>query len=196
ARRALSPDRRRLSGLTQGDPTEPNIADPLCWLDFEFAGRNTTAGEAANLLWYLMALGGWLVPRYQPDVYARTLCLALPSHAGPRVDHLELHAATRHIDIRYSWNTGAGRHAAIAGALHGLCGQADGIGMDELRAFLALRILGVIPAARLTGEDLLLVLIKLAESQDPGTDLDAFFSTTPALHSDPVERSRDVPAPA
>ncbi|MFI8433993.1 hypothetical protein ACIGJO_09605 [Streptomyces sp. NPDC079020] len=76
-RHALAPDRRRFAGLTQGDPTEPNIADPLCWLDFEFAGRNTVAGEAANLLWYLMALGGWLVPHYQPDVYARTLRLAL-----------------------------------------------------------------------------------------------------------------------
>lgn len=78
-RHVLGPDRRWPTGVTQGDPTEPNIADPLCWLDFEFAGRNTIAGEAANLLWYLMALGGWLVPRYQPDVYARTLRLALPS---------------------------------------------------------------------------------------------------------------------
>lgn len=194
-RHVLGPDRRWPTGVTQGDPTEPNIADPLCWLDFEFAGRNTIAGEAANLLWYLMALGGWLVPRYQPDVYARTLRLALPSHTGPRVDHLELDAATRHIDIRYSWNTGAGRHAALARALHGLCGH-DGIGMDELRAFFALRILGVIPSARLTGHDLLLVLVKLAESQHPGTDLGTFLTTAPALHSDPAERSRNVPAPA
>lgn len=195
ARHTLSPDRLWPTGVTQGDPTEPNIADPLCWLDFEFAGRNTIAGEAANLLWYLMALGGWLVPRYQPDVYARTLRLALPSHTSPRIDHLEHHAPTRHIDIRYSWNTGAGRHAALAGAWHGLCGH-GGIGMDELRAFFALRILGVIPAARLTGHDLLLVLVKLAESQHPGTDLGAFLTTAPALHSDPAERSRNVPAPA
>lgn len=195
ARHTLSPDRLWPTGVTQGDPTEPNIADPLCWLDFEFAGRNTIAGEAANLLWYLMALGGWLVPRYQPDVYARTLRLALPFHTSPRIDHLELDAATRHIDIRYSWNTGAGRHAAIAGAVHGLCGH-GGIGMDELRAFFALRILGVIPSARLTSHDLLLVLVKLAESQHPGTDLGAFLTTAPALHSDPAERSRNVPAPA
>ncbi|WP_326766113.1 hypothetical protein OG978_17400 [Streptomyces sp. NBC_01591] len=194
-RHTLSPDRRWPTGLTQGDPTEPNIADPLCWLDFEFAGRNTIAGEAANLLWYLMALGGWLVPRYQPDVYARTLRLALPSHTRPRIDHLELDATTGHIDIHYTWNTGPGRHAAIAGALHGLCGH-GGIGMDELRAFFALRILGVIPAARLTGHDLLLVLVKLAESQHPGTELDVFLSTAPVLHSDPGERSRNVPAPA
>ncbi|MGW0392570.1 hypothetical protein ACWDYJ_17055 [Streptomyces sp. NPDC003042] len=79
----MAPDRRWLAGLTQGDPTEPNIADPLCWLDFEFAGRNTAVGEAANLLWYLMALGGWLVPDYQPDVYARTLRLALTAPATP-----------------------------------------------------------------------------------------------------------------
>ncbi|MET7873302.1 hypothetical protein [Streptomyces cyaneofuscatus] len=194
-RHTLSPDRRWPTGLTQGDPTEPNIADPLCWLDFEFAGRNTIAGEAANLLWYLMALGGWLVPRYQPDVYVRTLRLALPSHTSPRIDHLELHAATRHIDIRYSWNTGAGRHAAIAGTLHSFC-RLGGLGMDELRAFLALRILGVIPPTRLTGHDLLLVLVKLAESQHPGTDLSAFLTTAPALHSDPAERSRNVPTPA
>ncbi|WP_327415253.1 hypothetical protein [Streptomyces sp. NBC_01233] len=99
-RHVLAPDRRWLAGLSQGDPTEPNIADPLCWLDFEFAGRNTVVGEAANLLWYLMALGGWLVPRYQPDVYARTLRLALPPLSCPRIDHLELHAGRRHIDVK------------------------------------------------------------------------------------------------
>ncbi|MET8181734.1 hypothetical protein [Streptomyces sp. NPDC005336] len=195
ARRALDANRRWLAGLTQGDPTEPNIADPLCWLDFEFAGRNSAAGDTVNLLWYLMAMGGWLVPRYQPDVYARTLRLALPAQTSPRIDHVELHAAARHIDIRYSWNTGPGRHAAINGALHGLCGQGS-IGMDELHAFLALRILGVIPAGRLTGHDLLLILIKLAESQDPAASLDAFFTTAPAPHSDPGERSRNAPAPA
>ncbi|MCJ0868566.1 hypothetical protein [Streptomyces sp. AP-93] len=176
-RHALAPDRRWLAGLTQGDPTEPNVADPLCWLDFEFAGRNTAVGEAANLLWYLMALGGWLVPDYQPDVYARTLRLALPPQTRPRIEHLELNQRSRHIDVRYSWNTGPGRSAAIIRALDGLRGE-GGTALEEIHAFLALRILGVIPAARLTGHDLLLVLIKLAESQDPLTTLDAFFTTT------------------
>ncbi|MDK0520435.1 hypothetical protein [Streptomyces sp. ML-6] len=119
-RRTLAPDRRRLAALTQGDPTEPNIADPLCWLDFEFAGRNTVVGEAANLLWYLMALGGWLVPRYQPYAYARTLRLALLPLSRPHIEHLELHRDSRHIDVRYSWNIGPGRTAALTRALHGL----------------------------------------------------------------------------
>ncbi|MFJ8645124.1 hypothetical protein ACIRNI_03205 [Streptomyces sp. NPDC093546] len=195
-RHALAPDRRLLAGLTQGDPAEPNIADPLCWLDFEFAGLNTVAGEAANLLWYLMALGGWLVPRYQPDVYAHTLRLALPPLSRPRVEHLEMGRSSRHIDIRYSWNTGPGRGAAITRALDGLSGQSGRSGLEEIRAFLTLRILGVIPPSRLTGHDLLLVLIRLAESQDPHTTLDTFFTTTPASHPHPGERSSDVPAPA
>ncbi|MGW7359697.1 hypothetical protein ACWGI0_24465 [Streptomyces sp. NPDC054802] len=194
-RHALAPDRRRLAGLTQGDPTEPNIADPLCWLDFEFAGRNTVAGEAANLLWYLMALGGWLVPRYQPDVYARTLRLALPPLSSPRIEHLELHRSSRHIDVRYSWNTGPGRGAALTRALEGLGGE-RGSGLEDIRAFLALRILGVIPPSRLSGHDLLLVLIKLAESQDLHTTFETFFTTTPDPHPHPGERSSHVPSSA
>ncbi|MFJ2893983.1 hypothetical protein ACIO87_03735 [Streptomyces sp. NPDC087218] len=194
-RHALAPDRRRLAGLTQGDPTEPNIAGPRCWLDFEFAGRNSVAGEAANLLWYLMALGGWLVPRYQPDVYDRTLRLALPPLSRPRIEHLEPHPSSRHIDVRYSWNTSPGRTAALTRALNGLRIE-NGSGMEEIRAFLALRILGVIPPSRLTGHDLLLVLIKLAESQAPHMTLDTFFTTTPAPHPHPGERSGNVPAPA
>ncbi|MFD6226884.1 hypothetical protein ACFWFZ_08380 [Streptomyces sp. NPDC060232] len=152
-------------------------------------------GEAANLLWYLMALGGWLVPRYQPDVYARTLRLALPPLSYPGIEYLDLHEGSRHIEVRYSWNTGPGRSAAIARALDGLRGG-DGSGLEEIHAFLALRILGVIPASRLTGHDLLLVLIKLAESQDPLTTTDTFFTTTPAPHPYSGERSSHVPAPA
>ncbi|GHI02340.1 hypothetical protein AQI88_13420 [Streptomyces cellostaticus] len=194
-RHVLAPDRRWLAGLSQGDPTEPNIADPLCWLDFEFAGRNTVVGEAANLLWYLMALGGWLVPHYQPDVYSRTLRLALPPLSRPRIEYLDLHEGSRHIDVRYSWNTGPGRSAAVARALDGLRGG-DGSGLEEIHAFLAMRILGVIPTSRLTGHDLLLVLIKLAESQEPLTTIDTFFTTTPAPHPHSGERSSHVPAPA
>ncbi|GGS09584.1 hypothetical protein Snoj_16430 [Streptomyces nojiriensis] len=194
-RHSLAPDRLWLAGLTQGDTTEPNIADPLCWLDFEFAGRNTAAGEAANLIWYLMALGGWLVPRYQPDVYARSLRLALPPLTRPRIEHLELNEGRRHIDVRYFWDTGPGRSAAVTRALGGLRGE-GGSGLEEIRAFLALRILGVIPASRLTGHDLLLVLINLAESQDPLTAIGTFFTTTQAPHRNSGERSSNVPAPA
>ncbi|WP_328946918.1 hypothetical protein OG259_41050 [Streptomyces sp. NBC_00250] len=100
ARAALHPDSRWPSAITQGDPTEPNIATSAagaCWLDFEYAGRNTLAGEAANLPWYLLAFGGWLVPTYQPDVDARTL--HLPPAATPTAEHAEQSTHHRRLDL-------------------------------------------------------------------------------------------------
>jgi hypothetical protein len=165
-RQTLTPGSRWPTAITQGDPTEPNIADPLCWLDFEHAGRNTLAGEAANLLWYLMGMGGWLVPRYQPITYHRTLRLALPPRTMPRIERLR--ASTRNrIDIRYTWNVGAGRHAAFTRARRWLAPH-PGWFLHRTRAFLTMRILGIIPPSQLSGEDLLLTLIKAAECHTPG----------------------------
>ncbi|MFI2183861.1 hypothetical protein [Streptomyces sioyaensis] len=65
ARSALHPDDQWASAITQGDPTEPNIAAGAagaCWLDFEHAGRNTLAGEIANLH-VLMLRRGFCVRR-------------------------------------------------------------------------------------------------------------------------------------
>lgn len=177
ARRTLTPGSRWTTAITQGDPTEPNIADPLCWLDFEHAGRNTLPGESANLLWYLMALGGWLVPRYQPDTYQRTLCLALAPHTAPRIEYLALDENERHITLRYTWNAGPGRHAALTRALLHLAAPSTGF-LGEARAFLILRVLGVIAPALLSAEDLLLILVKAAECHDPATGLTDLFNPT------------------
>jgi hypothetical protein len=180
-RRTLSPDSRWMTAVTQGDPTEPNIAEPLCWLDFECAGRNTLVGEIANLLWYLLAMGGWLVPVYQPDIYARTLRLSLKPETTPRLEQLDISRRHRHIEVHYSWRVGAGRQAALTRLLYWLNSDlADAIGqhpddlLREIRAFLAMRILGVIPAARLGSSDLVLVMAKLAESQDICASLETF----------------------
>jgi hypothetical protein len=37
-RSALAGHTRWTTVITQGDPTEPNIAEPLCWLDFRTGG--------------------------------------------------------------------------------------------------------------------------------------------------------------
>ncbi|MGW8364100.1 hypothetical protein ACWGK1_26460 [Streptomyces wedmorensis] len=115
--------------------------------------------------------------------------------ARPRIEHLELRQSSRHIDVRYSWNTGPGRTAAITRALEGLQWE-YGSGLGEIRVFRALRILGVIPPSRLTGHDLLLVLIKLAESQAPHTTPGTFFTTALTPHPHPGERSSNVPSSA
>ncbi|MGA5819476.1 hypothetical protein ACPC54_16670 [Kitasatospora sp. NPDC094028] len=198
AREALCSARTWVTALTQGDPTEPNIADPLCWLDFEYAGRNTLAGEVAILIWYLLGMGGWLVPTYQPDVYARTLPLHLPPVATPRLEHVDHDERHRRLEIRYTWTVGAGRQAAIDCLLRRVRADlAPAAGLDpdrflaQIRHFLALRILGVIPPGRLTGHDLLLLLAKLAETQQPETVCQTFTRTQPAPATDHRPRRSD-----
>jgi hypothetical protein len=185
ARSELGPGRWWRTAITQGDPTEPNIAFPLCWLDFEHAGRSVLAGEVANLLWYLVGMGGWLVPRYQPDVYARTLRLALPPVSGPALTRADISTVHRRAVLTYVWGAGRGRAAAIRRLLawlDGDLGAAIGQASDQrdalLRPFLVLRILGVIPVSHLTRQDSLLILAKLAEVSDPDISLSDFARTT------------------
>jgi hypothetical protein len=170
-----------MSAVTQGDPTEPNIAIPLCWLDFEHAGRNALAAEAANLLWYLLGMGGWLVPRYQPAVYARTLRLARAPVVTPALEHLTISADRRIVELDYAWAVGHGRRAAIQWLCRWLSGDlAAAIGCPPaqvyaaLRPFLVMRMLGVIPATSLTTEDRFLLLAKLAENDHDGMTLTTF----------------------
>ncbi|GAA1336891.1 hypothetical protein GCM10009647_079560 [Streptomyces sanglieri] len=175
ARAALHPDSRWTTAITQGDPTEPNIATSAsgaCRLDFEYAGRNTLPGEIANLLWYLLALGGWLVPTYQSDIYTRTLPMHLPPTAIPAVEHAERSNRHHRLDLHCSWPAGPGRHTALTRLLDRLTtdlGDAAGLPrgqqLEALRPFLIAWILGAIPPRHLTVTDLLLVLAKLAEAQ-------------------------------
>lgn len=203
AREALRSGRHWLTALTQGDPTEPNIADPLCWLDFEYAGRNALSGEIAVMLWYLLGMGGWLVPTYQPDVYARTLPLHLPPVATPHLQPVEHDERHRRLEIRYTWPVGPGRQAAITRLLQRVRADlalAAGLSPDrflaQIRHFLTLRILGVIPPARLTGSDLLLLLAKLAEAQHPETVCEDFTRTDPLPATSPDDWTDDDHAPA
>jgi ADP-ribose pyrophosphatase YjhB (NUDIX family) len=171
-RSMLPPGGRHVTAVTQGDVTEPNIAGPLCWLDFEHAGRNALAGDAACLLWYLLGMGGWLVPAYQPGTYARTLRSPEPPVAAPAVSRL--HLAGDRIELDYTWNAGPGRRAALAAlraSLDGDLGAAIAPGgdiADVLAPFLAARILGVIPLGQMSGPHALLCLAWLAEAFHPG----------------------------
>ncbi|MGY5079323.1 hypothetical protein ACWIGX_19885 [Streptomyces nigrescens] len=198
ARGALHPDGQWTSAITQGDPTEPNIAASAagaCWLDFEHAGRNTLAGEIANLLWYLLALGGWLVPTYQRDVYHRTLPLHLPPAATPTIEHAELSSRHRRLDLHHTWPTGPGRHTALTRLLDRITtdlGDAAGLPrgrqLHALRSFLTLRILGVIPPHLLNPSDLLLLVAKLAQAQH-------LTDPAPFTHTDPLNDLASVENP-
>jgi hypothetical protein len=188
-RSALAGRIRCATAITQGDVTEPNITNPLCWLDFEHAGRNALAADTANLLWYLLGMGGWLVPTYQPGVYARTLRTPVPPVATPVIDYLRVTA--RHIEISYTWQAGAGRHTALAALLHRLTrdlGAALAPGRDaaaSLRPFLAVRILGVIPLGLMSGPHAVACLAKIAELSHPDWSLPAWSATIPVAFPPP-----------
>lgn len=146
----------------------------------------TASQDRLILLWYLLGLGGWLVPIYQPDVYARTLPLHLPPIATPHLQHVEYDERHRRLEVQCSWPVGRGRHAAITCLLKRVRADlAPAAGLDpdrflaQLRHFLTVRILGVIQPAHLTGHDLLLLLAKLAEAQHPETIGEVFTRTDP-----------------
>lgn len=179
-REDLAADTRCATLTSQGDPTEPNIASALCWLDYEHAGRNALAGEAAVLLWYLLAMGGWLVPRYKPLTYARTLRGGRSGPMPPAVTHARVQGDL--VEVTARLRAGAGRRAAIAALvarLHGdvgvLLGR-PGNPMSALAPWLAVRILGVLPLTAMTDQDIAVCLLKLAEL-DAGACL-ADFTTT------------------
>lgn len=182
-RSALSGRTCWVTAITQGDVTEPNITRPLCWLDFEHAGRNALASDAANFLWYLLGMGGWLVPTYEPGVYARTLRTPVPPMATPVIDSLRVTA--RSLEINGTWQVGAGRHAALATLLHRLAGDlgaalaSDGDVAARLRPFLAVRILGVISLRQMSGPHAVACLAKLAELSHPALSLPGWCATVP-----------------
>jgi hypothetical protein len=191
---ALAGHTRWATAITQGDVTEPNITEPLCWLDFEHAGRNALAGDAANFLWYLLGMGGWLVPAYQPAVYARTLRTPVPPAAAPVIDHLRV--TDRYIEIDYTWRAGAGRRAALAALLRRLGGDLgtalapEGDVAAALRPFLIARILGVIPLRQLSGPHAIACLAKLTELSSPVLTLPGWcavvLAAPPDRRPDPV----------
>jgi hypothetical protein len=107
--------------------------------------------------------------------------VTVPAITDLRIDHHE-----RHIRAAYAWHAGTGRQAAITRVsqwIHGPLGTAaqlrPGAELAQLRGFLALRILGVIPPTRLTPAEALLTVIKLAESQHPATSLHMFARVQP-----------------
>ncbi len=99
--------------------------------------------------------------------------LALPPVTIPVVTGTQVSRCARHIAVTYAWRTGAGRHAAITRLMNWISGELGaaaqlqpGNAMAQLRGFLALRFVGVIPPVRLTSDEILLIIAKLAESQD------------------------------
>ncbi|MFI5755507.1 hypothetical protein [Streptomyces sp. NPDC051569] len=170
------------AALTQGDPTDVNLAHPLAWFDYDTAGMNSVPGEFANFLWYASALGGWLVPTYNPAAFAdhpATFALIQANAPELRRGHFDRTTSTIHIDC--APRLSAPRRAAVTAYWTQLVRPvADRLWPGEdlanlLRPYLAMRILGVYNLADLTPEDRLVILARLAEAMSPAFDPATYF---------------------
>ncbi|MBO7939154.1 hypothetical protein [Streptomyces antibioticus] len=170
------------AALTQGDPTDVNLAHPLAWFDYDTAGMNSIPGEFANFLWYTSALGGWLVPTYNPTAFADhpATFTHIPANT-PEIRRADVDHSTSTIHIGYAPRLSAPRRAAVTAYWNQLVRPiADRLwpGTDTahlLRPYLAMRILGVHNLADLAPEDRLVLLARLAEAMSPAFDPTTYF---------------------
>ncbi|TQF01937.1 hypothetical protein E6W39_06215 [Kitasatospora acidiphila] len=180
------------AALTQGDPTDVNLAYPLAWLDYDTAGMNSLPGEFANFLWYTTALGGWLVPTYNPTAFTDHPATLdqLPINR-PKLHWLAIEPRTRTIRIDYSTTPAPARQAAANWYWKHLVeptaadlwpGQDLG---QLLRPYLVMRILAIYNVADLEARDRMIILARLAEAMDPGFNPITFFHLEETLCATP-----------
>jgi hypothetical protein len=171
------------AALTQGDPTDVNLAHPLAWFDYDTAGMNSIPGEFANFLWYASTLGGWLVPTYNPAAFAdHAATFAHVPANTPEIRRADVDPATSTIRIDYAPRISAPRRTAVTTywnhlvrpIAHRLWPSEDLANL--LRPYLAMRILGVYNLADLAPEDRLVLLARLAEAMSPAFDPTTYFS--------------------
>ncbi|MFB7761515.1 hypothetical protein [Streptomyces xiamenensis] len=171
------------AALTQGDPTDVNLAHPLAWFDYDTAGMNSISGEFANFLWYASTLGGWLVPTYNPAAFAdHPATFARAPDNTPEIRRADIEHTTSTIHIDYTPRLAATRRASVTMYWNQLVRPvADRLwpGADLanlLRPYLAMRILGVYNLADLAPADRLILLARLAEAMSPAFDPATYFN--------------------
>lgn len=170
------------SAISQGDPTDVNLAVPLAWFDHDTGGRNAIAGEFANFCWYTCVLGGWLVPTYNPGAFTnhpavfdrivdnspRIRVGSTDRHNGITVDIDDHLSPARHRAVSSYW------HRLVVPTAAELFPRRD-IG-EVLRPYLAMRIIGVYNLADLAADHRLYLLARLAQCMAPHFDPAAFFA--------------------
>lgn len=171
------------SAITQGDPTDVNLAVPFALFDYDTAGRNALCGEFANFCWYTGFLGGYLVPRNNPTAFAATpATVELVSTNAPHVHTVTADTDKCHVTIELSWRPCPARQLAnhhywrdvIDPLWTHLAGPEDI--NRALRPYLALRIIGVYNITELSDTDRLAVLACLAECLADDFDARTFFT--------------------
>lgn len=171
------------SAITQGDPTDVNLAVPFGLFDYDTAGRNAVCGEFANFCWYTGFLGGYVVPRVNPAAFSSSpSTFEAVSLNTPDVRDVTADRSARQLTINLVWRPAPARQTAnrtywndlVVPIWKQLDGRLEDLGA-ALRPYLALRILGVFNLADLDGLDRLALFACLAECLAEGFDAERLF---------------------
>ncbi|WP_028650001.1 hypothetical protein [Nocardiopsis sp. CNT312] len=172
------------SAISQGDPTDVNLAVPLAWLDYGTAGRNAIAGEIANFMFSTAVLGGWLVPTLNPQAFTQHPATfdRLPENT-PRIS-TRSSSGTPH--IRFTDRLTRARRRALsrywellATPLAARYFPGDAFA-EALRPYLAMRIIAVFDLAHMPLDMRLYLIAKLALCTAPDFSPARFFDLTEA----------------
>jgi hypothetical protein len=171
------------SAITQGDPTDVNLAVPFAPLDYDSAGRNAVCGEFANFCWYTGFLGGYLVPRTNPEAFkAAPETLQLIQDNAPKIHAVTVDENLRRLTVQLTWIPSGARLAAnrfywrdlVEPVWTRLAGSQDI--NRALRPYLALRILGVYNIADLEPMDTIALFACLAQCLADDFDTQRLFT--------------------
>lgn len=171
------------SAITQGDPTDVNLAAPFALFDYDTAGRNAVCGEFANFCWYTGFLGGYIVPRENPSAFNASpeTLKAIPLNS-PDLRTVKVDTVARRLNIDLTWRPAPARQAAnhhywndLVSPVWKQLAATENIN-NALRPYLALRILGVFNLADLEPTDRILLIACLAECLAEDFDAERFFT--------------------
>lgn len=168
------------SAISQGDPTDVNLAVPLAWLDYDTAGRNAIAGEIANFSHYTAVLGGWLVPALNPEAFVQHP--ATFDRVRANTPSISSHPYADTLHIRFSDRLTQARRLALSRywellvrPLGARYFPGDTLA-EVLRPYLAMRIIGVFDLAQMSLDQRLYLLAKLALCMAPDFSPACFFN--------------------
>lgn len=171
------------AAITQGDPTELNLGVPLMWFDFDNSGYNAILGEWATFLWYVYILGGYIVPKYAPGLFRDHPCvLPFLERRAPRLTSARRGASML---LDYEMDIGPARRILLSRYQKDVIEPVSrtlnmGRWENDLRFYLALRIIGVYDIFSFQPADCWFMLAKLAQCMNGETfRLERFLDMEP-----------------
>lgn len=171
------------SAFTQGDPTDVNLGVPFTVFDYDTAGRNSVVGEFANFSWYTGFLGGYLVPKLNPEAFRSSPeAFEMTPLNAPILRGLHADRSGRQLFVDLTWKPAVARQAAnqaywsdlVSPVWKQLAGSEDI--SRAMKPYLALRIIGVFNIAELDQLDMLAMFACLAECCSDDFDAERFFT--------------------